>query len=119
MFDRLLTVLLYVLYGFIAVAVLERALADEATTRHLLSEKRQLQAQIQELRKSNLDRERVLHALARDPFYIEGVLRLRYGYRHVNEEIQRYSQADGRTDRSGRRAFVIAAETPPPPESRN
>ena len=74
-----------ILAGF-AGGVFHFALVAQKETQRLWHEERQLKIQIAELRKANDNRLQVLEALRSDPFYIERVLRERYGYRNSDEE---------------------------------
>jgi hypothetical protein len=109
--DKLLAILTYVLYAVIAVCILDRALATQRTTHRLLAERERLAAQIQELRGTNLRRERIRRALAQDPFYVELVLRRRYGYRRPDEERRTATATARETRPAGRGAFAYARST--------
>ena len=71
----------YVLYAVFAATVLHQALASQRETRHLLSEQRRIRTEIAQLRRANVEREQMRQALLTDPFYVERMLRERYGYR--------------------------------------
>lgn len=71
----------YVLYAVFAVTVVHQALASQRQTRHLLREQRRIRTEIAQLRRANIQREQFRHALQTDPFFVERMLRERYGYR--------------------------------------
>jgi len=73
----------YLLYAAFAVCVFDHALALDRETARLRSQCRRIRAQIAHIRRQNAQREQVRKALALDPFYVERVLRERYGYRSV------------------------------------
>jgi len=76
----------YLLYAAFAVCVFGHALALERETVRLKSQRRRIRAQIAHIRQQNSEREQVRNALDSDPFYVERVLRERYGYRRPGEE---------------------------------
>jgi cell division protein FtsB len=76
----------YVLFAAFAVAIVDQALATQHATRRILRHRRELEQQIAHLRQRNAQGQRVLKALASDPFYVEQVLRERYGYVRPGEE---------------------------------
>ena len=83
----------YILYAVVAVTVVYQALASQEETRHLLREERRIKAEIAQLRRANIRREQVRRALQADPFYVERMLRERYGYR-APLEVPRTQAAD-------------------------
>ncbi len=70
----------YILFAVIAAFVLDRALAAQRETRRLLRDRNRLQQEIRAIRQQKAQREKVYKALSSDPFYVERVLRERYGY---------------------------------------
>jgi len=75
----------YVLYAAFACCVLHQALASRAETLRLLNERRKIRAEINLLHCQNVRRDEICAALTSDPFYVERLLRERYGYRNPNE----------------------------------
>jgi len=76
----------YLLYAVLATLVLDRAFALQDETHRLLRERHRLRIEIARIRRSNAKQEQIKEALASDPFYIERVLRERYGYHRPGEE---------------------------------
>ncbi len=76
----------YVLYAVFAAFVFHQALAVSAETRRLTLDRRKIRIEIAALRRQNEWREEVSKALTSDPFYVERLLRERYGYRGPDEE---------------------------------
>ena len=105
-----------VLYAIVAAVVLDRALASQRETLRLRQECRRITAEIARIRTENARHERTWNALRSDPFYIERVLRGRYGYRRPGEvEPEREGWLSRLDARRGRRVFVYArgrARTP-------
>jgi len=79
----------YTLFGLIAICIFGHALATQRETRRLLRDCRRLRLQNARIHQDNARRERILRALATDPFYVERVLRERYGYVRAGEERRR------------------------------
>ena len=75
----------YILYAVFAVTVLHQAVASQRETRHLLREQRRIRAEIAQLRRHNITLEQTRQALLTDPFYVERMLRERYGYRAAKD----------------------------------
>lgn len=75
----------YACYAAIAGTVFHCALKSRAETLRLGREAHRLRVEIARLRQENARRESILHALQADPFYVERVLRERYGYRRPDE----------------------------------
>ena len=76
----------YLLYALLATVVLDRAFALQNETRRILRERHRLRIKIARIRRHNTRQEQIKTALTSDPFYIERVLRERYGYRTPGEE---------------------------------
>lgn len=70
----------YILFAVLAACVLDRALATQRETKRLLRDRNRLQWEINRIRQQNASREKVHKALSSDPFFVERVLRERYGY---------------------------------------
>lgn len=84
--DVILPIIKYALLAMFAGGVFYFALAAQSETGRLRQEERQLKIQIATLKKENDQRTQVIEALKTDPFYIERLLRERYGYRNSDEE---------------------------------
>jgi cell division protein FtsB len=79
---------LLIKYGLVVVAaavIFDRALACQSETRRLARERRHLRAEIRQMRRRNARLNTVRRALDSDPFYVERILRERYGYRRPTE----------------------------------
>ncbi len=76
----------YLLYAIFAVCVFDRALASQAETGRLLRECRTIRAEIGRIRRQSAAREIIRKALNTAAFYVERLLRDRYGYRRPGEE---------------------------------
>lgn len=83
---RLLSVATYVLYAVFACVVFHKALTCQNETCRLLAECRRVRLEIAHGRQQNETGKKLLAALQADPFYVERVLRERYGYRAYGEE---------------------------------
>ncbi len=94
----------YILYAVVAIAVVLQALASQDETRHLLREERRIMAEIAQLRRANIKREQVRRALQADPFYVERMLRERYGYRSPREVPRTPASEVAEQRRAARRA---------------
>jgi len=97
----------YVFYIAAAAFIFDRALASQAETRRLLLEQRRLRAEITQIRSENARCRGVRSALESDPFYVERMLRERYGYRRPGEGPSPSGSAPTTAD--GRSAMAPAA----------
>ena len=75
----------YVLFAAFAGCVFHQALTSQQETRRMQRERRRLRIEVARLCRANIERERVRRELETDPYYVERVLRERYGYRAPNE----------------------------------
>ena len=110
--DLVLSIIKYILLAAFAGAIFHFALAAQKETRRLWREERQLKIQIATLRKENEHRLQILDALKTDPFYVERLLRERYGYRSADEEEHVNIIKIARKPQVQTKAKV----TPPPPK---
>jgi hypothetical protein len=83
----------YLFYGLVSVCIFDRALASQRETLRLKREHRRIRAQIVSIKKANLRRERIRAALTSDRFYVERILRERWGFRRPGEEAPRDREA--------------------------
>ncbi len=70
----------YALFAVLAACVLDRALATQRETNRLLRDRNRLRWKISRIHQQNAWRDKVHQALSSDPFYVERMLRERYGY---------------------------------------
>lgn len=85
---RLGPVITYILFAVIAACIFDRALAAQREIKRLLRDRNRLQWEINHIRQRNAWREKILSALSSDPFYVERLLRERYGYMRPGETPQ-------------------------------
>lgn len=106
----------YILYALVAAVLLDRALASQRETLRLRQECRRITAEIARIRAKNARHGRTWNALRFDPFYIERVLRGRYGYRRPGEvEPERQGRLARQDARRARRVVAYARGRPRTP----